>query len=140
MPRESTPPKRPTVPPACIPRVRSVHWLKRYAAVQTQRPAQRGSLAGTSSATASATTATRSVTAVTTLGALAALSAVAFGLGANCRECGRLTASLFPPSAARLALRLRRQRLHRETKPSTLVAIEKLDLHAVALLHHVFGL
>src|SRR6185295_9654891 len=129
MPRESTPPKRPTVPPACIPRVRSVHWLKRYAAVQTQRPAQRGSLAGTSSATAFAT-----------LGALAALSAVAFGLGANCRECGRLTASLFPPSAARLALRLRRQRLHRETKPSTLVAIEKLDLHAVALLHHVFGL
>src|SRR6185312_458392 len=140
MPREPTPPKRPTVPPACIPRVRSVHWLKRYAAVQTRRPAQRGSLARTSSATASAATATRSVTAIATLGTLTALSAFSFRLGANRGQRLWFTASLFPPSASRLSFRLRRQRFHRQTQTSALVAIEKLDLHAVTLLHDVFSL
>ena len=40
----------------------------------------------------------------------------------------------------RLAFRLRQQRLHRQPQASALVAIEELDLHAVALLDHVLGL
>src|SRR6185312_10841959 len=40
----------------------------------------------------------------------------------------------------RHAFRTRQQRLHRQTKTSTLVAVDELHLHAVALLDHVLRL
>ena len=43
-------------------------------------------------------------------------------------------------SRLRHAFRLRHQRLHRQAQASALVAIDELHLHAVALLHDVFGL
>src|SRR3954466_14284459 len=144
---------RPTVLPACVPRVRSARSVELCGAGQSLRPARRGSLARTTSrstavAATSATSATRSVTAVATLRTLPLLLALSGLVGRFCtdsRECRSLTASLFPPpasrsSTARLSLRLRRQRFHRQTQASALIAIEQFHAHAITLLDDIFRL
>src|SRR5205814_1822757 len=138
MPRAPTPPMRPTVLPACAPRVRSARSPERYGAVQIRRTAQRGSLARTPSVpatTTAASSATRPLPALAALARFAALAAFCAD-GSHCR--GLSPAG--PATTRRLAFRLRRQRLHRETQTTALVAIEQLDRDAITLLHDILGL
>src|SRR6188508_1292276 len=147
MPPSPTPPMQPTVLPACAPRVRSTRSGERYGAVQLRRTARPASLARTSSTISATTRATAraartiaAIAAITTIGAsttLAPVAAFAFCIRADRGHGLRFTASLSPP-ASRLSFRLRRKRLHRQAQTSALVAIEKLDLHAVSLLDDVF--
>src|SRR5205814_5502585 len=99
--------------------------------------AQRGSLARTPSvpATTAATWATRPLAA---LGAFARLAALA-AFGADGSHCRGLSPA-GPATTRRLAFRLRRQGLHRQTQATPLVAIEKLDRDAITLLHDILGL
>src|SRR5262245_2980032 len=125
-PHAPKPRKPPTALPAFAPRVRSVHSAGGSASHPSQsekawlRPRRRSLAAATATSTAIAT---RAITARTTLAATFAT----------------LTASrrAFSSRCIRRAFRLRQQRLHRETQAATLVAIDKLHRHRLALLHDV---
>src|SRR5262249_4103935 len=56
------------------------------------------------------------------------------------RSLPTAVAAVAPWFGLRHAFGTRGQRLHGETQTATLIAIDQLDLHAVSLLHDVFGL
>src|SRR5512143_2218051 len=128
MPRAPRRQRQPTVPRACAPRVRSVHSVERYGAAPPQRlrlPLFCHSLATRAFSATPAARAPTPFTAVAalatgTLSALRAGTAVVFGFGHS--------------------FWTRQQGLHRQTKPSALIAIDELDAHAIALLDDVLGL
>src|SRR5258708_18554381 len=136
---EPTPPKRPTVLPACAPRVRSIRSEERYVAGQLRRTARRGSPARASPTTTARSTARTAGSVATVRGAFGsfatASTARAFALRADASKRMAFTAA-----GRGFPFGLRRQRLHRETKTSTLIALQKLDLYAISLLHDVLGL
>src|SRR6266404_4228497 len=136
MRRAPMPPKRPTVLPACAPRVRSIRSGERFVAGQIRRTARRGSLARTSPTTTArpaARTAGSIATIRTALRPFASSAAGAFALRAYAGEVS------FTATGGRFSLGLRRKGLHRKAQTSTLITLQKLDLYAVSLLHDVFG-
>src|SRR6185437_1753492 len=106
------------------PRVRSVSSATRCGEAPCPHPPPERPLAARtlSAAATTARRATATVTAFAPRPFAAAVPALAAGF--------RLRHAFGP----------RQQRLHREAQPSTLVAIDQLDLHAIALLHDVLGL
>src|SRR5689334_5861017 len=137
MPREPRRRKQPTAHPACAPRVRSVHSKAQCCAARTRAATRRRSPARPTSTSGSATT-----TATILSPRRRRIRALA---RRDATRDGNRTA-LFATRTARAvrifrrAFGLRHERLHRQAQTSTLVAIDELHAHAVALLDDVLRL